>query len=269
MMSIGNGSFATHYGSSGNDSIIGDAGNNHILGGAGDDFLYGVGGNNTLDGGAGNDFMSSGSGQDTFVFRFGDGQDVIQDFNLAQDRIALDGVAVSDLTLNSFAGGSQLIAADGTEFWFIGLTGVAESDLAFVDMAGNALAVDDPLIVINGTSGDDELIGNAAENNHILGGAGDDFLFGVAGNNILDGGAGNDFMSSGTGQDTFVFRLGDGQNVIQDFDITQDRIALDGLVEDDLDFIDYGSGSLLVADDGTEFWFIGLTGATRSDLAFV
>jgi hypothetical protein len=57
--------------------------------------------------------------------------------------------------------------------------------------------------------------------------------------------------------------------VIQDFDLAQDRIALDGVAEDDLDFIDYGSGSLLIADDSTEFWFIGLTGATRSDLTFV
>jgi Ca2+-binding RTX toxin-like protein len=75
-------------------------------------------------------------------------------------------------------------------------------------------------------------------------------------------------MTSGTGSDTFVFRLGDGANVIQDFDAAQDRIALDGVSPLDLAFYDYGSGSLLSASDGTEFWFIGMTGIDETSLVF-
>ena len=257
-------------GTAGDDVLVGASGaDNHILGGGGDDFLYGVGGNNILDGGTGNDFMRSGSGQDTFVFRLGDGQNVIENFDITQDRIALDGIDPSDLSLNSFSSGTQLVAGDGTEFWFIGMTGVALSDLSFVDMEGEPLSTTEPLIVITGTSGDDTLVGSSTQNNHIIGGAGDDYLFGAGGDNLLDGGTGNDFMTSGPGQDTFVFRFGDGQNVIENFDITQDRIALDDLDEEDLTLTDYGSGSALVAADGTEFWFIGLTGVNRSDLSFV
>ncbi|MGY6643661.1 MAG: hypothetical protein ACXIVD_00425 [Salinarimonas sp.] len=257
-------------GTTGDDTLIGSSSqNNHIIGDAGDDFLYGVGGDNILDGGTGNDFMASGAGQDTFVFRLGDGQNVIQDFDITQDRIALDGLTPNDVDVIGSTGGTQLLAADGTEFWFIGLTGVSKTDLSFVDMDGNPLAAQEPLIVLQGTAGDDSLVGSSTQNNHIIGDAGDDYLFGVGGDNLLDGGTGNDFMTSGAGQDTFVFRLGDGQNVIENFDITQDRIALDDLDEEDLTLTDFGGGSALVAADGTEFWFIGLTGATRSDLSFV
>ncbi len=90
------------------------------------------------------------------------------------------------------------------------------------------------------------------------------------GNDVLFGDAQiNQRIIGGAGEDTFVFRLGDGQNVVEKFDIAQDRIALDDLDEVDLTLNDYGSGSALVAADGTEFWFIGMTGASRSDLSFI
>jgi Ca2+-binding RTX toxin-like protein len=257
-------------GTAGDDMLIGSsAENNIIFGGAGNDFLYGVGGDNILDGGTGNDFMASGTGSDSFVFRLGDGANVIENFDVAQDRIALDGLAPSDLVLIDFGGGSQLRAGDGTEFWFIGMTGRAITDLAFVDMVGTPLVAAALPVSIQGTAGDDSLIGSSAENNIIFGGAGNDFLYGVGGDNILDGGTGNDFMASGTGSDSFVFRLGDGANVIENFDVTQDRIALDGLAAHDLFFADYGGGSLLSASDGTEFWFIGMTGINKSSLVFM
>jgi len=263
-------------GTDGDDSLVGSSSQgNHIIGGDGDDFLHGEGGDNLLDGGTGNDFMRSGSGQDTFVFRLGDGQDVLENFDITQDRIALDGLAIADLSLNVYSGGSQLIAADGTEFWLIGVTGVVPGDFSFIDMAGNALIPEpepEPEAepgLISGSQDDEDLIGSSAQDNRITGDAGNDFLDGVGGDNFLDGGAGNDFMASGTGQDTFVFRLGDGQDVIQDFDITQDRIALDGLAISELSLNGSTGGMQLVASDGTEFWLIGLADLALGDLSFV
>ncbi|HMB09119.1 calcium-binding protein, partial [Saliniramus sp.] len=263
-------------GSDGDDSLVGSSTQgNHIIGGAGDDFLYGVGGDNLLDGGAGSDFMRSGTSQDTFVFRLGDGQDVLENFDITQDRITLDGLEIADLSLNVYSGGSQLIAADGTEFWLIGVTGIVRGDFSFIDMAGNALIpelVPEPEAepgLISGSEGDEDLVGSSAQDNRITGDAGNDFLDGVGGDNFLDGGAGNDFMASGTDRDTFVFRLGDGQDVIQDFDITQDRIALDGLAINELSLNGSSGGMQLVASDGTEFWLIGLADLTPGDLGFV
>jgi Ca2+-binding RTX toxin-like protein/uncharacterized protein affecting Mg2+/Co2+ transport len=64
--------FESIYGSDYDDTLIGDAGNNSIGGG--------FGGNDTIDGGAGDDWLSGESGDDKFIFRTGDGTDVITDF---------------------------------------------------------------------------------------------------------------------------------------------------------------------------------------------
>jgi Ca2+-binding RTX toxin-like protein len=118
------------------------------------------------------------------------------------------------------------------------------------DMA--ELAIDGTYTSLSGTEGDDVLTGSAADE-HFHGGLGNDRIEAVAGDNIIDPGRGNDHMIGGTGSDTFVFRLAYGYNLVENFDVTQDRIALDGVSPADLALYDYGSGSLLLANDGTEF----------------
>ncbi len=54
---------------------------------------------------------------------------------------------------------------------------------------------------LNGTTGDDIVVG-AATNDTLYGGAGNDSLQGGAGNDILNGEAGNDLLNGGTGNDT-------------------------------------------------------------------
>jgi Hemolysin-type calcium-binding repeat (2 copies). len=59
-------------------------------GGDGNDTLYGGDGNDRLIGADGDDYLNGGSGADLFVFSWGNGQDIISDFNAAQgDRIVL------------------------------------------------------------------------------------------------------------------------------------------------------------------------------------
>ena len=104
-------------GSDHNDSLTGDAEDNHLLGGAGDDVLKGLGGQDTLEGGAGNDTLhghakgdsldggagtdwlggakgndtlTGGAGADTFIFKVGEGHDVITDFEDGVDEINLN-----------------------------------------------------------------------------------------------------------------------------------------------------------------------------------
>ncbi|MEL6617602.1 MAG: calcium-binding protein [Pseudomonadota bacterium] len=67
-------------GGRGNDELKGESGRDGLRGGAGDD---------TLDGGTGNDVLRGDAGADVFVFETGDGNDVIRDFDLAEDRIEL------------------------------------------------------------------------------------------------------------------------------------------------------------------------------------
>lgn len=67
-----------------------------------------------------------------------------------------------------------------------------------------------------GTSGDDHLVG-ASGNDALFGLAGRDALIGGFGNDRLEGGSGDDLLSGGPGADLFVFRAGDGHDVITDF----------------------------------------------------
>lgn len=80
----------------------GDAsdGDNLLIGGAGNDLLIGGGGNDTLAGGLGNDILFGGGGNDVFLWNAGsydNGKDVIVDFSLGKDKLALaDLVAGTD-----------------------------------------------------------------------------------------------------------------------------------------------------------------------------
>lgn len=84
------------YGNLGNDSVFGGQGNDFLVG---DNFTYGVGGNDylignlgndSLIGDPGNDTLQGGEGVDQFVFYTGDGNDVILDFDPANEVIAIE-----------------------------------------------------------------------------------------------------------------------------------------------------------------------------------
>ena len=75
------------------DVLSGSSGGNEIRGGAGDDTLHGAGGADVLAGGAGEDTLAGGAGGDRFQFVRGDGDDVVTDFDPAQDHIEVWGFA--------------------------------------------------------------------------------------------------------------------------------------------------------------------------------
>ncbi len=77
-------------GDRGADRLFGGSGNDRLNGGDGDDLLQGNQGLDILNGGAGDDILRGGTLADTFVFDFGDGHDVIEDFNLSVDTLLLD-----------------------------------------------------------------------------------------------------------------------------------------------------------------------------------
>ena len=76
------------YGGWGDDTLDGQWGNDYLNGQWGNDTLYGGDGNDTLEGGAGNDVLNGGAGKDRFVFRAGDGVDIIRGFQKG-DKIVL------------------------------------------------------------------------------------------------------------------------------------------------------------------------------------
>ena len=87
--------------------------------------------------------------------------------------------------------------------------------------------------VLRGGDGDDRLVGNAGDDtldggagkdtlysgegdDTIYGGAGFDTINGGANDDTIDGGADDDFLQGNTGADTYIFRVGDGTDVITD-----------------------------------------------------
>jgi Ca2+-binding RTX toxin-like protein len=141
------------------------------------------------------------------------------------------------------------------------------------------------MAIITGTDGDDTLTGTASadtvladdgndtvfgglSNDLLSGNAGDDFLFGGAahdsliggyGNDVLDGNTGNDSLKGGEGEDTFVWAIGQGRDVIRDFEKGDDTL--------DMTFSDWDTnldGALTSADDHVRIRSLSYFGENKS-----
>ncbi len=158
--------------------------------------------------------------------------------------------------------GEGTINADGTITWEVQLEAPldgshAESQLEFVVNDSNNTQVGEAVQLnvhtqyqLDGTAANDYLQGHSGDN-HMLGNEGDDLLEGLGGNDNLDGGSGNDILvggegadiltgaqgndhlSGGAGADSYAFSAngGEGDDVIQDFDVASDAIRLSDVLD--------------------------------------
>ncbi len=204
-----------------------------IFGGDGNVTINGNGGfYDALYGGEGNDTINGGSGTDWI--RAGDGNDILNGFS-------------GDDFLRGQAGNDVLNGGDGIDRadYRRAVTGVT------VDLSAGK-ATDD------GDFGQDTLTGienvrGSDQDDTITGDSGANRLEGRVGDDTLTGGAGNDSLSGGDGADTFKLNiLASGNDVIEDFDGSQDKLSFAGIFDaasdgimDDLDEAVAG-----VTDDG-------------------
>jgi serralysin len=142
----------TIWGAIGGDTLVGGLGHDRLAGDLGPDRLAGRDGNDVLDGGDGTDRLRGGRGidwitggpgtdrmrggadNDTFVFRRGDGADVIADWQAGGDRLdlrtwGLDGIA--ELTLRAVAEGLLVEFGPGDS---VLLAGAVAGDLPVEDI---------------------------------------------------------------------------------------------------------------------------------------
>lgn len=98
---------------------------------------------------------------------------------------------------------------------------------------------------LNAGQGDDYIIGGKG-NDDIRGEVGNDTILAGSGDDRLWGDDGNDTMTGGQGRDQFTFFIGDGHDVITDFDVKQDGFEADW---DSVQSI-YKSGTNTVIDFG-------------------
>ncbi|WP_310599361.1 calcium-binding protein, partial [Desulfobulbus sp.] len=261
-------------GSSANDMLIGGAGNDMLYGNAGDDYLDGGAGNDLLVGGAGNDVFVFGRGYghdtvDAWEYYAGETKVLLQDLLPADVEFSVRpwvgdapyGVSYFDLIIRIRDTGESMTLLRGADYQLQGVefsdgtvwsmddicqAGLHSSDAdeklslvapgtLFGEGGNDTLngGMDDDILY--GDDGNDTLMGSAGSDT-LYGGADDDYLSGGAGNDLLAGGTGNDRLYGGHGDDTFIFNLGDGQDLIL-FDPTNgaDTLAFgEGIGLDDI-----------------------------------
>ncbi|ALU42869.1 calcium-binding protein [Pseudoalteromonas rubra] len=221
----------------------GTAGNDTLSGTEGDEILEGLSGNDTLSGGKGNDVLIGGRGHDRYLFRAGDGQDVIDNTHGGDDVIELQGISFSDvarglqksgdnLVLNIGSGGDKLTVKN----WFLGGDFVVEqiqlSDGSSIsaDQIFSAFGMANPSrqrSVQYDNLPDETQFGSrfsgAANNDTLLGSSSADMIDGKQGDDWIMSGGGNDYLIGGGGDDTYVIGAQAGHVMINNFDESASR----------------------------------------------
>ncbi|ADL52077.1 Hemolysin-type calcium-binding region [Clostridium cellulovorans 743B] len=239
---VGNNGDDTLEGGAGKDTLRGSAGKDILKGGSEDDTLNGEIGDDILDGEKGNDTLTGGAGSDTYVFRKGDGQDIIVDYsgeaNTIIDTLKFEDIAASEVSLNCT--GYDLIIAVNDSTDSVRIQNYFTADLYKIEniqfkdgttwdintirnsiVYANGTEEKDSLyaagpVTMNGYGGDDTLrtenandkIYGGAGIDTIIAGAGNDSLYGEVGNDILYGRVGDDLLEGGLGNDTLYGEAG-------------------------------------------------------------
>jgi Ca2+-binding RTX toxin-like protein len=271
---------------SGNDTIIGDAENNRLDGGNGDDRLFGGDGDDVILDGGGDDYLDGGNGIDTVDFSVSSGDFTIDLENetasagsWSEQLISFENAIGSsgnntivgtdgDNVLDGF-GGNNTINGGGGNDWITGGDGTdtlngGDGDDYIADGIGTG--------IMDGGAGSDTLdVSHSDTNNtidlaagtvnwgsatetainfeNVITGGGQNTIIGTADENRFEAGAGNDTMTGGAGADTFVFNIGDGQDVITDFDPAEDVISINAIVISDLSALPAGVTGATVGTD--------------------
>ncbi|MCP5200843.1 MAG: putative Ig domain-containing protein [Gammaproteobacteria bacterium] len=169
------------------DVLYGGDGDDFLNGGGGDDALYGEGDDDILFGWRGDDRLDGGAGDDIL---YGDSFGLAAPGGEGADR------------LFGGAGDDELFGEGGRDY----LDGGGDDDI---------LRGGDDADVLLGGEGADSLYGGDGVDT-LLGGEGMDTLNGEGGSDVLDGGVGDDTLLGGPGHDTYVYRAGEGHDVVVD-----------------------------------------------------
>jgi Ca2+-binding RTX toxin-like protein len=209
----------TMYGTPGSDEMPALDGNDDLNGDADNDTLNGGDGNDSFDGGDGNDTVNGGLGNDEMWGELVNSPGNDELFGEAgNDKIS----ATQDVTASGGPGNDVIVAND--RFQGDVDCGPGNRDIVYFDEdldsvigcewrnsypEGRVLCTespwlgDKPIWCIDGTAGDDKLVGKVDPDviDSIWGDIGDDTLKGRSGDDALVGWSGNDILMGGDGSD--------------------------------------------------------------------
>ena len=213
-------------GGSDSDSIYGGTGNDSILGNAGNDKLYGEAGADTLNGGKGNDTLTGGAGNDVFIYKSGQGNDIVTDYSTG-DKVSITGGKYTRSTVGNdvkFTVGTGSILLKGAKTKNITVSGTegtksttTTTSFTLTNSDKSTYNATSKIKNINASSRSTaiKITGNTLANS-IKGGKGAD---------TISGGKGADTLTGGSGADIFQYSNGDGNDTITDY-TAQDKISL-------------------------------------------
>lgn len=255
-------------GTEGNDTLLGTLGHDTLHGLGGDDVLTaGHFSGGVLDGGQGQDTLTGApSGSTTFLFKRGDGQDLVHAG--AYDILVL-GMNAADLKMGAWRDddGGTMAIKDMASTDVITLDQANDLSGLTVQFADGQTLMGDELIrraKLAALPPDLNLTGTSGKDN-LTGGAGNDTLSGLAGNDTLRGGLGDDKLIGGKGNDTYLFARGDGHDTVVDQDGTwfnRDQLVIEGARSNQLWFSRSGDNldiSIIGTTDSVtvQDWFKG------------
>ncbi|WP_054743341.1 calcium-binding protein [Cellulosilyticum ruminicola] len=270
----------TLYGEIGNDKLYGGIGNDKLYGGTGNDELYGGDGDDTFYGESGDDYLDGGNGNDTYFYAKGYGNDHIYNGSSSsqdQDALLMNGIYFEKTKIEQVGNDLviQLLDTIGSvtvEKYFAeeayALENIKYSDGIKIEklpdthmtVEGNAK---NNIIDMSAVQASITAYGNDG-NDKIYGGINDDVIYGNDGDDLLIGEQGNDILCGGQGNDTYIFNLGDGQDIIYeegDIENNKDTVAF-GETANNLVFTK-SDNNLVVSNINTEDqviirdWYLG------------
>jgi len=201
-----------------------------ITGTSGVDTLNGTSANETIDGLGGGDALNGGAGSDTYLYRAGSGNDVISENSdgSATDSLKLIGLNASDVTFRR-SGNDLYIAVNATG-----------EEMQVHDHFYSTDNGIEQVIFADSTVWNRTQIQCAA---WIRGTSANETVNGTGNADTIDGGGGNDTMAGADGGDTYIYALGRGNDLIQDYSYYSgtDTLQLLGLNAADVTFTRSGN----------------------------
>lgn len=233
--------------------------NASIVTGLGSDTVS-VGQLSTVTAGKGNDSISASGGGNVFNYRAGDGVDTLSFDNMPANSPTSNtirfgqGISLADLKLYivrvNYSDALEIRIADNpasairltqfnrdavASYSGVNLFEFADgSSISLADLVqqGFVFPATNNADVLTGTNLSDLLVGldgndtiyGRAGNDTLRGDGGNDRLEGGDGNDLIEGGIGNDSLNGDAGSDTYLYQLGDGYDVIKDYDPSSSAI---------------------------------------------
>jgi Ca2+-binding RTX toxin-like protein len=230
------------------------------------------GGNATFIGGTGNDTMYGEGGNDTYIFNLGDGNDYIDEYHYKSDNAKNDkivfgaGIKSTDAHYRRLGTNLKIEINENDSITIEGYFFNDYHQIEYFEFEDKTIGVSNIAAItwgINGTDNNDTIkaftdgisfnfnqtlrgyggadtITGFTGNDIIDGGSGNDTITADQGNDKITGGTGNDTISGGRGNDTYIFNIGDGKDVITDYNegyTDKDKIVFgEGINTDDLIF---------------------------------